>query len=208
MTAKYELTGETKDGLRRIRALRDIPRWWVKAGDLGGWVESESNLSHDGDCWVSGTARVSGAARVSGDAWVFGAALVSGDAWVSGDARVSGTAWVYGTAWVSGTAEVSGDAQVSGSARVYGTARVSGDADWLAVGPVGSESRTVTICRRQGDGSVLVTAGCWSGTAAELRERVASAKVRWPDAAKADRRRWARQYRAVADLADTMAVTA
>ena len=62
----------------------------VTKGDLGGWVEKESNLNQDGDAWVYGDA------RVSGDAWVYGDARVSGDAWVYGDARVSGDAWVYG----------------------------------------------------------------------------------------------------------------
>lgn len=49
---KYELTGETKeiDGkiLHRIRALIDIPEHDVKAGDLGGWIEAERNLSQNG----------------------------------------------------------------------------------------------------------------------------------------------------------------
>ena len=41
---KYELTKETKTllggtVLHRIRALRDIPRYGVKAGELGGFVE-------------------------------------------------------------------------------------------------------------------------------------------------------------------------
>lgn len=50
---KYEFTGETKtlcDGtvLHRIRALIDIDLGWrvVKAGELGGWLEYERNLSH------------------------------------------------------------------------------------------------------------------------------------------------------------------
>ena len=46
---KYELTGETKEiggvTLHRIRALIDIPEHYVKAGDLGGWIEAERNLS-------------------------------------------------------------------------------------------------------------------------------------------------------------------
>jgi len=46
---KYELTNETiihhDHTLHRIRALRDIPRYDVKAGDLGGYIESEANLS-------------------------------------------------------------------------------------------------------------------------------------------------------------------
>ena len=59
---KYEFTGETKafngTTLHRIRALKDFGD--VAAGDLGGWIKGEENLSHDGRCWVSGDAQVSG----------------------------------------------------------------------------------------------------------------------------------------------------
>ena len=66
---KYELFGEPNgQGLRRVRALRDIPQHGVKAGDVGGWLQSESNLAQEGDSWVFGNAQVLGAARVSGDA--------------------------------------------------------------------------------------------------------------------------------------------
>lgn len=58
---KYELTDETKVEhgvtLHRIRALVDIVRYGVKAGDLGGWIESEANLSQEHEAWVSGEAR-------------------------------------------------------------------------------------------------------------------------------------------------------
>ena len=51
---KYELTRETKviDGveLHRIKALNSFGS--VEKGDLGGWIESEKNLSQDGDAWV------------------------------------------------------------------------------------------------------------------------------------------------------------
>lgn len=46
---KYELT-ESYGTFWRIRALRYIPRYGVRPGDLGGWIESEENLSQDGDC--------------------------------------------------------------------------------------------------------------------------------------------------------------
>lgn len=50
---KYELTDITKEymgrTLHRIKALRDVDVS-VKAGDLGGWVESEDNLSQVGEC--------------------------------------------------------------------------------------------------------------------------------------------------------------
>ena len=61
-TKKFELTGDTKiafgRSLHRIRAVRDFCD--VKAGDLGGWVESETNLSHVGDAWVYGKCDVCG----------------------------------------------------------------------------------------------------------------------------------------------------
>lgn len=39
----------------------------VKAGDKGGWIEKEENLSQEDDCWVSGDACVSGYADIESD---------------------------------------------------------------------------------------------------------------------------------------------
>lgn len=119
-TLHYELTDETTalaDGtiLYRIRATRDLPHHIVKAGDLGGFIQSTDNLS--GEAWVSDNAKVFNTARVSGKAWVYGSA------------QVSGKAWIYGSAWVFGNALVSGRAEVSGNAQIYEFARVSGLAD-------------------------------------------------------------------------------
>lgn len=92
---KYE-TIPDPSGLLRIKASRDIPRRGVKAGDLGGLVESAKNLSQDGDAWVFGDAWVSGDAKVLGNAKVFGNAGVSGNAEVLGRGHVL-TATVYGS---------------------------------------------------------------------------------------------------------------
>ena len=98
---KYELLiDDTIDVLGvtlfRIKAL--ISFGTVEKGDLGGYVKKEDNLSHSGNAWVSGNA------RVSGDAWVFGDTEVSGNAWVSGNAQVSGNAdyIVFRNHWSSG----------------------------------------------------------------------------------------------------------
>lgn len=76
--------------LYRIKALRDFSG--VKAGDLGGYIQSEENLCHNGIAWVGGNAWVSGNARVYGNAQVCGMAQVCGDARVSGDTCVAGDA--------------------------------------------------------------------------------------------------------------------
>ena len=96
---KFELTNEfitnmfgTK--LFRIRALVEFGD--VEAGELGGYVEKESNLGHDDNAWVYGDA------RVYDNALVYDNARVYGDAQVSGDARVYDNARVYGDAWGNG----------------------------------------------------------------------------------------------------------
>ena len=126
MNKKYELTDETKEiggiTLHRIRALRNIPRYGVKSGDLGGWIEAESNLSQYGKAWVSGEAWVRGNALVCNNA------LVSGNAWVSDDASVCDNASVCGNARVSDDARVSDNARVSDDARVCGNAMVCDNA--------------------------------------------------------------------------------
>ena len=92
---KYELTGETKEArgvmLKRIRAVLDFGG--VRAGDIGGWIEKEENLSHDGDARVYGNAQVYGNARVYGDA------LVSGDAWVYGGEWEKSPCYIQGARW-------------------------------------------------------------------------------------------------------------
>ena len=117
---KYELTDETMtvDGVtyHRIRACKDfdVQGYHVKAGDLGGYVESEYNIDQDGNAWVGGNA------YVCGNAWVNGNALVDGNAWVGGNTLVSNNAVVIGSAWVSGNAEVGGNARVRGDAVIGG----------------------------------------------------------------------------------------
>ena len=79
---KFEFTGETKTislffrtaTLHRIRAVAEFGL--VKIGDLGGWIEKEENLSHEGKAWVWGNAEVWGNAKVWGNAEVFSASHV------------------------------------------------------------------------------------------------------------------------------------
>ena len=79
---KFELTAECVTNifgkkLFRIKAL--VAFGDVKEGELGGFIEKESNLANDGNAWVYGNA------RVYGDARVYGNAQVCGNAWVYGD---------------------------------------------------------------------------------------------------------------------------
>ena len=135
MSNKYELTQETikVDGrtLYRIRALRNLEA--VKAGELGGFIESEDNLSNACNCWVFGnaqvfeTARISGNARISENAQVSGNAYVHGTSKIFGNAKISGDANIFANAQVSGNAYIDGDVHISHNAQVSGNAYVCGN---------------------------------------------------------------------------------
>jgi len=129
----YKLTSNTKVvfGIKLFQIQLIVDCKYGQIGDLGGWIEKESNLS--GDAWVSGNARVYGDARVSGDANIYGDAWVSGNAKVYGNAQVYGDANVYGDAWVSGNAKVSGNAQVSGDAWEQSPLQIQGTKHFVNV---------------------------------------------------------------------------
>ena len=131
MNKKYELLrndyieyeGRT---LYRIKALRDFGN--VKAGELGGYIEKEDNLSHEHNCWVYKHAKVFGNAKVYDNAYVSGNAKVSGVVFVYGNAEVFGSAIVFDNAHISGNVVVFGNAKIFGYAHIFGNAEVFGSA--------------------------------------------------------------------------------
>lgn len=135
---KYELTAETRvicgKTLHRIRALVAFSD--VSAGSLGGWIEKEENLSHDGDAWVYGDACVYDNARVYDNAWIYGSACiydnaqVYGNAWVHSNALIYDNARIYDKAQVSDNVRVWDNAQICGRAKLFDNVRVS-DNVWI-----------------------------------------------------------------------------
>ena len=201
---KYELTTEYKEigniKLFRVKALTSFGN--VQAGELGGYIEKEDNLSQDGNARVSGNAWVDGNAEVSGNAWVRGNAQVysnakvrgnarvDGNAKVRGNARVDGNARVSGNARVDGDAEVSGNAKVDGDAEVSGNAKVRGNEDYTTIKGFGRECRSTTFFRQK-DGSIGVVCGCFYGTLDEFRKKVRETH---------GESKYAKEYLMIADL--------
>lgn len=136
---KYEITDmahEEYPFLHRIRALRDICGE-IHAGDIGGFVESESNLSAEpGDC-----------------AWIFDDAIAAGDAYVDRDACLRGDAIACGSAYVSKGSVMSGHSHAEDNAYLRG-ASMTGKR-WLP-----ETRRSFTIPIRWGLPSCPATARC------------------------------------------------
>lgn len=123
---KYELVaGDTRTVLsatvHRIRALRPITAHRVRAGDLGGYVESERNLSQDGDAWISGDAMAVQRSRLEGAALATDEVLLSGFAILRDNARMSRFSRA------DGHAIIGGQARLTNAASAHDTVTISAD---------------------------------------------------------------------------------
>ena len=164
---KFELTTDKikSNGvtLHRIKALIDFGD--VKAGEWGGYVEKETNLSQYGGAWVYTHA------QVYGNAQVFGQALVYGNAQVFGNARIFDYARIFGNARISGNAHIFGDSLVYGNACMCDNAQVSSDADYICLKGFGSRNRNITMFRTE-NGNICVSCGCFIGSLQEFENKV------------------------------------
>ena len=190
---KYELTSEVigyqGHTLHRIKALKDFDS--VEAGEFGGWIESEENLSQADNAWIDGEAMVFGNAKVYGNARVFGNAKILGNAHIFDYARVYNNVRIYDNARVYDNAQVADYAEVYenakvcenvkvygftnifGNVRICGNVTIKGDAkvhdayDYIVFKNFWSSGRYFTWTRSNNKWSV----GCFYGTGKELIEK-------------------------------------
>lgn len=197
MNKKYEMTSIAIEWqgrkLFRIKALKSFGD--VKAGDLGGYIESENNLSQDGNSWVYNTAKVYdkamvwGNAKIHDNAEVFEDSFVYGNACVCGNSKVFGLARVYGDVCIYNNAEICDNVRVHNNARVFGNAiirdntnvygyaeiggnaEVHDDADYICVKGLGSAFRDTTFFKCKND-DIGVVCGCFNGNLEKFTKEV------------------------------------
>jgi len=114
---KFALTNighEKYPHVHRIVALRDIGTE-VHAGDLGGFVSDESNLSYEpgDDSWVFGNAVAAELSIVAQDSQLRDHAIACGEAYISHGSVLSGHARAEDNAYIRGSV-VTKNARVSG----------------------------------------------------------------------------------------------
>ena len=160
--------------LYRIQAVKDFSD--VNAGDKGGWIEREKNLSQKGDCWVYDEAKVYDNANVSGEAKILNYAEIYDNAYISGYVYiffspkiygfsiVNGNAQVYGNAHISGGSYIYGNAEVYGYAQVFGNAVIKEKSDYKVFKNTWSSGRYFTYTKS----NKMWKVGCFYGTGEEL----------------------------------------
>jgi len=109
---KYEFTKEFHNHfgiiVQRIRAVRSFGD--VKAGSLGGFIQSERNLSHDDNCWV------------------YNDAFVYLDGTVKDDAKAKNSCWIWNSATLREEAVAEGGCFLYGDVDIFGHARIKDEA--------------------------------------------------------------------------------
>lgn len=123
---KYKLTEETMcfNGvtLHRIQAIKDFGD--VVAGELGGWVEAERNLSQEGNCWINMETKVYGYAEIRDNAMLTCGAIACEDATIGDDTFVTDESVIRGFTYLCGNVEVYGKSVIDGNACLHGNVMV------------------------------------------------------------------------------------
>lgn len=192
---KYKLTDESMNYRGRILwRIEDIA-----SGKKGGWVESESNLSHAGRCMVLDEAKVYGNAKVYDNAIISGFSNVYDESEVFGNAVVSAYVSVFDQAKIYGNAEVTNDAvvkneaqvfgyakverfaEIMGHAVVYGHAKISGNAEIQDYARVYGYSQVLDSVVVKGDGLVHGHVIVKNSTIVEGKEELFDGQYTWDD---------------------------
>ena len=132
---KYKITTEQKEieifnpsmnliTVYRIIAMKSFDN--VMEGDLGGWIESETNLSQDGLCWVYDESVVYGKAKIEKNAKVIDESTVCDYAIVTECSTITHMSKISDTSIISGNAEIKkssiwGESEISDNAKIVGS---------------------------------------------------------------------------------------
>ena len=112
----------------RIQALRDFSD--VKKGDLGGFVESEANLSQEGNCWIYDMAQAVEKSKVVGDACLRDYSRMYDSSLLKDKAQLQGCARMIQYACLSDNA-VAIDVEISGFADITGEVVIRKKEDYM-----------------------------------------------------------------------------
>lgn len=128
-TEKYEIIIDDTieiDGhtLYRIKALIDFND--VKAGDLGGYIESVNNLSDELDCWAYDDSKIYEKARVSRNATIHNNCTLHGNAKMFGHASAFNNVEIGNQMIINDFASIYGNVKLLGHGLICSRAKING----------------------------------------------------------------------------------
>ena len=133
--------------LHRIKALKDFGD--VKKGDIGGFVEKETNLSHEGNCWIYDNAKAMDNSKVYGNSRMYGYSKMYGNSGMYGYSTMFAYSELYDNS------EMYNNSTLKNKTRLYGKLVSSVD-DFIEI--QNPQGRLVT-CVKKGN-KILYNVGC------------------------------------------------
>ena len=172
---KYKLSNITMkfEGRRlyRIRALRDFSD--VDAGELGGWVESENNLSQEGDCWIYDNAKCVDNARMYDNSTIYNNSEMHHNARMYDNSTIYDDGKMYDNARMYDNSTMYKNSIMCSSSRMYDNSRMCNNSilkgnDKLYGKLVSRVEEFIEINNKKGrivtgvlkDGKILYNIGC------------------------------------------------
>lgn len=200
---KYKLSNETikVEGktLYRIEALKDFAKdsdgnFAVVKGQKGGFVQSEKNLSHFGDCWVGDNAMVFDNAKVTLNAFVGGKAKISENALVSDNAFVVGKSEISGNAKILDKAQILHEANIFGHATIEDKAEVSGNAKVFGSATISDNATVLQNAQVSGCAHIYDNSSIYNNAKVEGNTSIGLHSSIGGNAIVGDNRSWDRMY--------------
>ena len=174
ITMKFE--GRT---LYRVIALKDFAN--VKKGDLGGWVSSEDNLSHYGNCWVYNNAMCMDNSRMFDNSKMYNGSRMFGNSRMHDDSIMFNNSTMYGSSGMNGNSKMHDNTIMCGHSRMYDNSRMCNNSilkgnDKLYGKLVSRVEEFIEINNKKGrivtgvlkDGKILYNIGCQSEITKEV----------------------------------------
>lgn len=169
---KYEFTGKeviltSKKYINNRLVIKEhILKQIIRLSDglIGGYIESEENLSHSGTCFVYDNAMLCGNVIVTDNASVFGNAFLQGDVLLSGKSKV------YENALLIGNIKIGKSTSIYGYAFIYSANKTE---EYINIyGYIQIYNNAVIYDRVNIEGSVSIFGNSFVATNTTLKGRI------------------------------------
>ena len=121
---KYEILMEEKNTIRwkghtlhRIKALRDFGD--VRKGELGGFIEKEYNLSHEGNCWIYNNAKAMDNSRLYDNSAMYDYSEISGNS------EMHDSSMMYDSSEMNDNSKMYGKSEIHDNSTMYGNSEIN-----------------------------------------------------------------------------------
>lgn len=115
--------------LYRIQAVINFST--VRAGTIGGLVQSDENLAHEGDCWITPHAKALHDSRIRDNAWLMDRAMLRNNSELCDEAMLYENAQAFKNATICEDVHIFGNTAVGGNLVVKRYARIGSNEELM-----------------------------------------------------------------------------